>query len=211
MPVYKSHIEAKEKEYLEKEDFFAIRNMFKKCYEKSEPAILPYRFSILNKENKNVARNILKKRTDYLELKLFRMGIDIDWQHNFENKIVGFTFNDNIERQLQYQSKQKIDKSEKEEHALIDNSDTKATEKIIYLKELGVLDFLLTKEPFNASTNALANVLSTITGERANTLQPYLNPIINPTAGQKKNALNNTKNVEKIKQSLISSGFKLQQ
>ncbi|MCF6348708.1 MAG: hypothetical protein L3J20_10480 [Flavobacteriaceae bacterium] len=101
-----------------------------------------------------------------------------------------------------------IPRTEINEPTLIDNSNTKGTEKIIYLKELGILDYLLTKEPFNLSTNALANVLSSITGEKPQTLQSYLNPITSPTAGQDNNPLNNIKNVEKVKQSLINVGFK---
>lgn len=104
---------------------------------------------------------------------------------------------------------EKFKKEKKKDNtALIDNSDTKATEKIIYLKELGVLDFLLTKEPFNLSTNALANVLSSITGEKPETLQSYLNPITSPTSGQRNNPLTNIKKVDEVKQILIKTGFK---
>ncbi len=81
------------------------------------------------------------------------------------------------------------------------------TEKIIYLKELGILDYLLEFEPFRTSTNSLATAISAITGIHQETAQSYLNPITNPTAGQKNNPLNSTKKVEKIKQTLINLGF----
>ena len=103
---------------------------------------------------------------------------------------------------------EKFKKEKKNEPSLIDNSNAKANEKIIYLKELGILDFLMKKEPFILSTNALANVLSSITGEKSITLQSYLNPMNNPMAGQKNNPVKNQEAVEKVRNQLIELGFK---
>jgi hypothetical protein len=91
---------------------------------------------------------------------------------------------------------------------LIDLSNTKATEKIIYLKELGVLDFLQKQQPFNTSVNCLASTLSAITGEKTSTIQPYINPIINPSVEQDKNPYSRIKTVQKVKNQLIENGFK---
>jgi hypothetical protein len=91
----------------------------------------------------------------------------------------------------------------------IDLSDTTATEKIIYLQKLGVIDFLRTKQPFQSSTNSLAIVLSAITGEKLETIQPMLNPIVSKEAGQKNNPLNSKKAVPKVEQQLIKIGFNL--
>jgi hypothetical protein len=93
----------------------------------------------------------------------------------------------------------------------IDLSDSKGTEKIIMLEQLGILDFLSTKEPFNISKNALASALSGITGIDQKTIQSYINPINNPSADQKNNPLLRTKTVDKVNQKLISIGFKPQQ
>ncbi len=89
----------------------------------------------------------------------------------------------------------------------IDLSNTKGTEKIIMLKQLGILDFLKEKQPFNVSTNALASALSGITGIKTDTLQSYINPIDNPSVNQKNNPLKKEKSVTKINQKLISIGF----
>ncbi|MEH6658671.1 hypothetical protein [Leeuwenhoekiella marinoflava] len=97
------------------------------------------------------------------------------------------------------------------EHELTEYEHIKATEKIIYLNELGIIDFLRHQEPFNTSKRALAKVLSFITGEKPDTLQSYLNPMENPSAIQKNNPLSKTKNVEKIKETLINIGFKKSQ
>lgn len=89
----------------------------------------------------------------------------------------------------------------------LDLSDTTATEKIIYLEKLGVLDFLRNKQ--HVSTNGLASALSAITGENIKTLQPMLNPIFNKQAGQKNNPLESTKTVRKVKKHLNDLGFTL--
>jgi|SRR5690554_1239821 len=94
-----------------------------------------------------------------------------------------------------------------ERENLLDFSDNKATEKIIFLKKLGVLDFLRDKDLFRASTNKLAEYLSAVTGEKSTTLQSYLNPIVSANISQKNNPLSNSKNVKKVEQILINSGF----
>ncbi|KJD36967.1 hypothetical protein PW52_00460 [Tamlana sedimentorum] len=92
-----------------------------------------------------------------------------------------------------------------------DNSESsqKITDKVIYLNELGIIDFLAKKEPFNLSTNSLAKALSLITGESQQTLQSYLNPIINNNANQKNNPLNNHKKLDIARENLIKLGFKI--
>jgi len=103
----------------------------------------------------------------------------------------------------------KTSNENKDEGIEIDLSDTKATEKIIYLKELGILDILRNKQPFNISTNSLASVLSAITGENNTTIQSYINPIMNDKTEQKNNPYNKTKTVNKVKAQLIHIGFQL--
>jgi hypothetical protein len=92
----------------------------------------------------------------------------------------------------------------------LDLSDTKAKEKIIYLKELGIFDFLRTKQPFIQSTSRLATILSAITGEKYSTLQSYINPIVSPSVEQGNNPYNNKKTVEKVKKQIIHIGFPLE-
>ncbi len=90
----------------------------------------------------------------------------------------------------------------------IDLSDTKLTEQIIMLEKLGVLEFLKNKEPFNTSTNALASVLSGITGKNIKTIQSYINPIFSKGVEQKNNPLKKAKTVDKVIQKLNSIGYK---
>lgn len=91
----------------------------------------------------------------------------------------------------------------------LDLSESKASEKLIYLKELGVIDFLKKTPPFNTSNNALATVLSAITGVQLGTLQSYLNPMLSKGTVQKNNPYSSKKNVVKVKDKLIQAGFQI--
>lgn len=95
-----------------------------------------------------------------------------------------------------------------EQEPALDLSDTSLAEKIIYLKLLGVYDFLASKKPFNMSKNALATVISAITSEKATSIQSAINPIDNPSTIQKNNPLENDKKVLAIRLKLDDLGFK---
>jgi hypothetical protein len=75
------------------------------------------------------------------------------------------------------------------------------------LQKLGVIDFLTNKN--HVSINGLATVLSAITGEKAGTIQPMLNPMISKQAGQRNNPLNSKNTVSKVEKQLINIGFNL--
>jgi len=102
-----------------------------------------------------------------------------------------------------------LEQPQQPEPEAIDLSDTTATEKIIYLQKLGVIDFLRTKQPFLSSINSLATVLSAVTGAKTETIQPMLNPMISKEAGQKNNPLNSKNTVSKVETQLINIGFNL--
>ena len=88
----------------------------------------------------------------------------------------------------------------------IDLSDSNIPDKIRYLKLTGVYDFLKNQEPFNTSSNKLASLLSAILGEKANSIQPLINPIDNEGVIQTKNPLKNDKKVNIIKNKLRDLG-----
>lgn len=85
----------------------------------------------------------------------------------------------------------------------------KGTEKIIYLEKLGILDFLNEKAPFNTSTNALANVISAITGIKQTSVYPMINPILKDNVDQKNNPLLTENTVRKVQLKLDQIGFKI--
>jgi hypothetical protein len=92
---------------------------------------------------------------------------------------------------------------------LLDLSDTTATEKIIYLQKLGVIDFLRNQQPFSTSVNSLATILSGLTGEKSGTIQPMLNAMLGRNIDTKNNPLNSHKPTAKVEQQLLKIGFKL--
>ncbi len=81
------------------------------------------------------------------------------------------------------------------------------SEKIVYLEQLGVLEFLKGKKPFNTSTNALAQAVSRFTGIKTGTVQSYLNPMNNSDLNQKNNPLTISR-IAKIEKELNRLGYK---
>lgn len=104
--------------------------------------------------------------------------------------------------------KKSIPKKDEFEKA-IDLSTSNAVQKIIFLHELGIIDFLRTKQPFSTSVNSLANVLTAITGEKTTTLQPYLNALLSNTEAENKHPYYSKSTAEKVRNQLINLGFKV--
>jgi len=98
-----------------------------------------------------------------------------------------------------------------EDEIPLDISNTKATEKIVYLNELGIIDLLRSQKPFEDSVNRLATILSAITDENVTTLQPVLNALLARTNSEEKNPYNSKsqKTIQKVKSQLIAIGFKI--
>ena len=84
---------------------------------------------------------------------------------------------------------------------------TNGKEKIIYLNELKILEYLRKEYPIlRTSNNKLAALISKITGQKHSTIQSYINPILNSEGrvDQSNNPYNNKKNVSKVKAFLSS-------
>ena len=89
----------------------------------------------------------------------------------------------------------------------LDLSDSSGVEKIIYLNELGIIDFLRTKTKVGISNGGLASVLSGITGMNPNTIKSSLNRLPKDNKIDNKHPYYTTKTVDKIKTFLIKLGF----
>lgn len=90
---------------------------------------------------------------------------------------------------------------------IIDLSDTSIVGKIIYLEKLGIIDYLRSQKPFNTSVNSIATVLSAVTGAKATSIQPMLNPLLSKDVYNKNNPLNSMKKVYSIENILLNIGF----
>lgn len=100
-----------------------------------------------------------------------------------------------------------LDESVNPEPEPLDLSDTSAVEKIIYLNELGIIDFLRTKAKAGISNGGLATVLSGITGVKPDTIRPSLNRLSNNDTADKNHPYSTQKTVDKIKVFLTKLGF----
>lgn len=89
----------------------------------------------------------------------------------------------------------------------LDLSDAKAVEKIIYLNELGIIDFLRTKTKAGISNNSLASILSGITGIKADTIKPSLNRLSSNDKLDIRHPYYNEKTVAKVRTFLAKLGF----
>lgn len=107
----------------------------------------------------------------------------------------------------------KMDEENKSEdiEILLDNADNSDAEKIVFLYELGVLDYLQNKMKYESngfSANKIAELVSTFSGIKARTAQSYINPIFSKDANQVKSPLT-SKNIEKVKNKLIKLGVNI--
>lgn len=177
-----------------------LQSYFKKYYDATERDFVEY------EQSKNFDR--------YFNLRVDRY----DLNQNFEYSIIcDSVLMEQILFSLKARNKFLTDKlnvkatPEESEPEAIDLSDTSATEKIIYLHKLGIIDFLRSKQPFQSSTNSLATVLSAITGINPETrhIQSMLNPIFNKEVNQKNNPLNSKNPVLKVETQLMQIGFNL--
>ena len=89
---------------------------------------------------------------------------------------------------------------------ILDYSDNKYPERIVFMYELGIIEYLRNIPPFNTSTNKLAEVLSTFTGIKQSTLQSYINPILSKDVDKKKSPLNE-KNLKTVREKLLNIGY----
>lgn len=127
---------------------------------------------------------------------------NVSIQSHWELKNESYIFEDILNEYLN-----EIYQNQQPEPETIDLSDTTATEKIIYLHKLGLIDFLRTKQPFNTSINSLATVLSAVTGANSRTIQSMLNAMLSKNVNDKNNPLNSQKPTNKVIKQLIQIGF----
>ena len=153
--------------------------------------VLKHNHKYLDQKLEKVIKSSLLSRFEFLREKASEAG------YKLTNKK-----NDN------YNLKPINTKSKEIEDSFPDLSGANRKQKVIYLKELGIIDFLRSCEPFSASTNSLASALSGITGIEKKTVQSYINPIINKGTSQKNNPYENKENVNKVIKNLDDMGFK---
>jgi len=99
--------------------------------------------------------------------------------------------------------KEKVDEISNYEHDFVEES---LVSKMIFLNELGILEYLRKIPKKGVSDNAIAFVLSKIIGEKQRSIQPLLKPILF-NSDDRKNPYKNVENVESIREILSRKGF----
>ena len=124
---------------------------------------------------------------------------------------------------LDKENKERIDKDERKQHftssashgqvenpeIALDYSNNVNSERIVFLSELGILDYLQNKmnvKLHGCSVNKLAEVVSKFTGVPQSTVQSYLNPMFSKGVDQNNNPAT-PKNINKVKNKLKDIGF----
>ena len=150
-------------------------------------------------------KNEIKSKKDQIN-KSFGRDYLIDVTHlvNIEGSKLCFNDIDFIESGLKLIDMQD---SQQTESKLLDLSDTNAVQKLIYLNELGIIDFLRTKNEFLGSVNLMATILSSVTGVKAATLQTSLNRLINNDTDDKNHPYATKNTVNKVRQTLINKNI----
>lgn len=116
--------------------------------------------------------------------------------------------------EINYLAENIVDRNWRESQEKIkieDWSQTNANEKLLYLDKLGILSLLKKSQPFNTSSNSLANVLTAITGEKMVTLQPILSAMERTNSANKNNPYNSKKLVKKVEATLARIKFEQNQ
>jgi hypothetical protein len=181
--VYQKHLESRQKDYYKASDNSSevgfILNEF-------NIGKLDFDSGICDNDTLNTIDVNLKLRYNLLQERLIALGHNVDGILDVEKTTQDFV-------------------SPRE--VILDLSDTNGKEKVIYLNELGIIDYL--GDRFlraKLSVNQIAALLSGITGVKQDTMQSYINPIINAESKvyQRNNPYENEKNVAKIRGILIN-------
>lgn len=105
----------------------------------------------------------------------------------------------------------KIDSNSQIKDEILDLSNNNNPSKIIFMNELGILDFLkskMEKEMMGFSVNKLAETISAFTGISQGSAQSYLNPLFSRNVDQSKSPYRSDRTANKVKNQIVNLGFK---
>lgn len=198
-----------------------------------------YEFVYQNRLNEFLNNNPDGNETNFIEKeKIFMFGHKLHWQLR-EHKFYRFDIEPNKNRtteieldfidseirdKINYTQEKKLQfldqklnlpkvatelQLKQEPEIFLDYSNNSKVERIVFLHELGILDFLqekMKKELHYFSPNKLAEIISTFTDIQQRTVQPMLHPIFEKGVNQKNNPLTEN-NLIKVKNKLKDIGF----
>lgn len=137
----------------------------------------------------------LRKRYLFLKEKAEELGYRVE------------LLNDNSVKLIQENKKSDTIDFEEENESVGTIKTHKAPVKVLFLHELGIIDFLAKKTSFITNTNALCKALGHAVGERQDTLYRVINPLLKNDEDDTRHPYNNDNNVEFVKNTLNYIGF----
>ncbi|NVK75009.1 MAG: hypothetical protein HWE24_16190 [Oceanospirillaceae bacterium] len=186
--VYNKTFNSRLKEYIKNEDDLETIDFIKRELNRG---ISSFERPYMEKEMSYRIEASLRKRFDFLSLKAK--------EENYEILIPDDTNGFRLS---------KMDASSPDIEIGADLTDLNIPKKVLFLYELGVIDFLKTKTPFNTNCNALSRVFSAITGEKTSSLNRNVAPIHSSDADNPRNPLNNQTNYSQVKHELNEIGYR---
>ena len=100
-----------------------------------------------------------------------------------------------------------LNDSKKTTEVEIDHEDSSIKERIVILNEIGIIDFLRSKEGVSVNANMISNLLSIVLKEKKVSIQPGINAIISNLEENNNYPLRNKELLKKVKSKLIQIGF----
>lgn len=206
--VYESHYESRLEEYIKnfpdafEIDFINVElNSIENYYQEEETFVQPYTLETIIAQHEGYTLDLFLRESLCLNEILDEETIKkIEYSQKRKLDFLQFK-KENIEGVNINQNQVKVTK----EIELNDYSNNKIPERITILHELGILDYLIEKQPFNTANNKLAEILSSFMGEEQTNIQPYINPIFSKGVKQNKNPL--PKHTDNVHIKLINMGM----
>lgn len=192
MESYKYSFEKRKKEFIES---FSDYDHYDFLMHEFDQGIFTFNRNYMDPKMLLKIESSLRKRYLFLEEKAEESGYIVELLNNNSVKLT--------------QENKKSDTIESEEdHKDIGTIKThKAPVKVLFLNELGIIDFLAKKTSFITNTNALCKALGHAVGERQDTLYRVINPLLKNDEDDRRHPYNNDSNVEYVKNTLNNIGF----
>lgn len=189
--IYEATYEDRSGEYVDEFDDHTPLSFIR--HELDAEGVLEIKYRHADEELKKQMRSSLHRRFEFLQEKARELGYHLTTSSSQPYKLEPLP-----------------QPNKNEEDSYPDLSDSNYKQKVIFLHELGVIEFLREKHlSFATSTNELSAAISGFTGIKKSTVQSYINPIINIGTSQKNNPFSNNKNVSKVRNKLINLGVDL--
>jgi hypothetical protein len=192
MDSYKLNFEKRKKEFIES---FADYDDYDFLMHEFNQGIFSFNRNYMDPKMLLMIEASLRKRYLFLKEKAEESGYRVE------------LLNDNSVKLIQENKKSDTIDFEEEHEDVRTIKTHLAPTKVLFLNELGIIDFLAKKRCFITNTNALCKALGHAVGEREDTLGRVIRPLLQDDREDKRHPYNNDTNVNYVKNTLNHIGF----